>query len=170
MPDTCSQATFVSDNLLKKLGLFGVRTSINIKTLNGNEKVTSSLIERLMVSKQPLSKDKRIQLVKMPKVYSREQIPVDSGEIATPEKLKRWKVFDNIIRDIARDDKVSVELLIGASCIQALEPISLISSQGGAPYALQTILCRCIVGPIECTLRKVGTVSCNCIAVNKVKR
>ena len=31
--DTCSQGTFVPDNLLKRLGLSGVRTSINIKTL-----------------------------------------------------------------------------------------------------------------------------------------
>ena len=56
--DTCSQGTFVTDDLLKKLGLSGVRTSINIKTLNGDKKVKSSLIEGLMVSKQPMSKDK----------------------------------------------------------------------------------------------------------------
>ena len=31
--DTCSQGTFVPDNLLKRFGLSGVRTSINIKTL-----------------------------------------------------------------------------------------------------------------------------------------
>ena len=49
--DTCSQGTFVTDNLLKKLGLSGVRTSIKIKTLNSNKKVTSSLIEGLMASK-----------------------------------------------------------------------------------------------------------------------
>ena len=59
--DSCSQRTFVTDNLLKKLGLSGVRTSINIKTLSRSKKVTSSLIEGLMVSKQPLFKDKRFQ-------------------------------------------------------------------------------------------------------------
>ena len=52
--DTCSQGTFVTDDLLKKLGLSGVRTSINIKTLNGDKKVKSSLIEGIMVSKQPV--------------------------------------------------------------------------------------------------------------------
>ena len=44
--DSCSQRTFVTDNLLKKLGLSGVRTSINIKTLNRSKKVTSSFIDR----------------------------------------------------------------------------------------------------------------------------
>ena len=57
--DTCSQGTFVTDDLLKKLGLPGVRTSINIKIQNGNKKMKSSLIEGLMVSKQPPSKDKK---------------------------------------------------------------------------------------------------------------
>ena len=165
--DTCSQGTFVTDDLLKKLGLSGVRTSINIKTLNGDKKVKSSLIEGLMVSKQPLSKDKKIQWVKLPKLYSREHIPVDSAEIATPEKLKKWRYLDSIAKDIATDDKVSVDLLIGANCIQALEPISVISSQDGGPYALQTILGWCIVGPIECTSGKVHTVSCNGITVNE---
>ena len=100
-----------TDDLLKKLGLSDVRMSINIKTLNGDKKVKSSLIEGLMVSKQPLSKDKKIQWVKLPKLYSREHIPVDSAEIATPEKLKKWRYLDSIAKDIARDDKVSVDLL-----------------------------------------------------------
>ena len=83
--DTCSQETFVTDDLLKKLGLSGARSLINIKTLNDNKKVKLSLIG-LMVSKQPLSEDKRIKWVKLPKLYSREHIPVDSAEIATLEK------------------------------------------------------------------------------------
>ena len=144
--DTCSQGTFVNDNLVKKLGFSGVRTSIDIKTLNSNKKRDISLIEGLMVSKQPLPKDKRIQWVKLPKLYSREQIPVDSAEIATPEKLERWRYLDSIVKEIARGDKVSVDMLIGANFIQALEPISVISSQDGGPYALQTILGWCIVG------------------------
>ena len=120
-----------------------------------------------MVSKQLPPKDKRIQWVKLPKLYSREYMPVDSAEIATPEKLKKWRYLNSIAKDIARDDKVLVDLLIGANYIQDLEPISVISSQDGAPYALQTILGWCIVGPIECTSGKVDTVSCNHTAVSE---
>ena len=43
-------------------------------------------------------------------------MPVDSAEIATLEKLKKWIYLDSIAKDIARDDKVSVDLLIGANC------------------------------------------------------
>ena len=165
--DACSQGTFVSDDLLKKLGLSGARRSINITTLNDNKKLKLSLIEGFMVSKQPLSDDKRIQWIKLPQLYSREHIPVDSVEIATPEKLKKCRYLDSIAKEIARDDKVSVDLLIGANFIQALEPISVISSQDGRPYALQTIVGWCIVGPIECTSGKVDTVSCSRTAVNE---
>ena len=101
-----------------------------------------------MVSKQPLSKDKRIHWQKMPKLYLREQIPVDLAEIASSEKLKKWRYLDSIAKNLASNDKVSVDLLICANCIQVLELISVISSQDGGPYALQTILGWCIVGPM----------------------
>ena len=86
--DTCSQGTFVTEDLLTKLGLTDVRTSVNIKKLNGNKKVRSSLIG-LMVSKHSLSKDKRSQWIKLLKPYSREDISVDSAKITTPDKLKK---------------------------------------------------------------------------------
>ena len=60
----------------------------------------SSLIEGLMVSKQSLYKDERIQLVKLPKLYSREHILVDSAEMATPEKFKKGRYLDSIAKDI----------------------------------------------------------------------
>ena len=44
---------------------------------------------------------------------------------------------------------------------------SLGANQDGGPYALQTILGWCIVGPIECTSGKVHTVSCNGITANE---
>ena len=50
--------------------------------------------------------DKRIQWVKLPKLYSREHIPVDSAE---PEKFKKLKYLDSIAKDIASDDKFSVD-------------------------------------------------------------
>ena len=36
--DTCSQGTFVTEDLISNLGVSGGKASINIKTLNGNQK------------------------------------------------------------------------------------------------------------------------------------
>ena len=52
--DSCSQDTFVTELILKELDVTGVRTSINIKTLNGNQ-VSSTLVGGIMISKQVLS-------------------------------------------------------------------------------------------------------------------
>ena len=48
--DSCSQGTFVTEDLISKLSVSGVKTSINIKALNGNQKQSSSLVQGLMVS------------------------------------------------------------------------------------------------------------------------
>lgn len=54
-------------------------------------------------------------------MYSAEEIPLDPAEFATLGKLKKWKSLESITEDIAKDDKASVDLLIGANCVQALE-------------------------------------------------
>ena len=55
-------------------------------------------------------------------------------------------------------------MLTGANCMKALEPMEIIASQGGGPYAYKTNLGWCIVGPI--VSNKSGEVlSCNRIAV-----
>ena len=61
-------------------------------------------------------------------------------EIATPIKLRKWKYLDKVAKHLATNDEVSVDLLIGANCVQALEPVDVISSQYGGPFAFCTIL------------------------------
>ena len=87
--DSCSQGTFVTEQILKELDVTGVKTLINIKTLNGNQKVSSILVDGIMVSKQVLSTRDQIHWVKLPKLYTRKEIPVDPSEVATPLKLKK---------------------------------------------------------------------------------
>ena len=159
--DTCSQGTFVTEDLISKLGVSGVKTSINIKTLNGNQKQSSSLVQGLMVSAPITLSSNQIHWIKLPKSFTRKEIPVDPVEIPTPIKLRKWKYLDKVAKHLATDDEVSVDLLIGANCVQALEPVDVISSQCGGPYAFCTILGWCIVGPIEDRIGSHGTVSCN---------
>ena len=45
----------MTERILKELDVTGVRTLINIKTLNGNQKVSSTLVDGIMISKQVLS-------------------------------------------------------------------------------------------------------------------
>ena len=116
--DTCSQGTFVTEYLISKLGVSWMRTSISIKTLNGNQKQSSSLVQGLMISAPITSPKNQIHWIKLPKSLARKEIPLDPVEIATPIKLRKWKYLDKVAKHFATDDEVSVDLLIGANCVK----------------------------------------------------
>ena len=97
----------------------------------------------------------------MPKSFTRKEISVNPVEIATPVKLRKWEYLDKAAKHLATDDQVSVNLLIGANCEQVLEPLDVISSQYGGPYAFRIILGWCIVGLIEGRTESHGTISCS---------
>ena len=61
------------------------------------------------------------------------------------------------------NDNISVELLIGANCVEALQPLEVIPSQQEGPYVYKTILGWCVVGPM--VDEKQDAFSCNWIAV-----
>ena len=133
--------------------------------MNGNQKVSSTLVDGIMVSKQVLSTRDQIYWVKLPKLYTRKEIPVDPSEVVTPLKLKKWRYLDCIAGKIASDDAVSIDVLIGANCAKALEPIDLIASKNGGPYALETVLGWCVVGSFGRGSKGDDVISFNGIAV-----
>ena len=57
--------------------------------------------------------------------------------------------------------------MIGANCPRALEPVQVIASRDGRPYAMKTVLGWCIVGPIPQINSRNGLLTCNRIAVRE---
>ena len=55
-------------------------------------------------------------------------------------------------------------MLIGATCMKALEPLKIIPSNDGGPYTYQTKLGWCIVGPIQNAGHQ-NSPKCNRVAV-----
>ena len=78
------------------------------------------LVDGIMVSKQVLGARDQIHQVRLPKLYTWKEIPVDLAEVATLLKLKKWCYLDCIAGKIASDDAVSIHVLIGANCAKAL--------------------------------------------------
>ena len=113
---------------------------------------------------------------KLTKHIYKSRPSVDSWEVATAQKLKKWKHLSCVTDEVIKDDQnINVELLIGANCARALEPIKVIPSRNDGPYAMKTILGWCIVGPISYRNQSEGKISCNRTAVmeagsNKVSR
>ena len=51
--------------------------------------------------------------------------------------------------EVGGNESITVDLLMGANCLKALEPLEVIPSQGNGPYAMRTALGWCVIGPID---------------------
>ena len=77
MLDSCSKETFVVEVLRIK----GIETSVVVKTLYGESKIKSTLVDGLVLSNL-LDQQSWITL---PRYYMRKKLPVDPEEIPTPD-------------------------------------------------------------------------------------
>ena len=145
----------------------------NNQNFNWEENHTTFALESLIVCSHLGLNEEWISL---PKTYTKEDFPVDSWEVPTAQKLKKLKHLSCVAHEVIKDDQnINVELLIGANCARALEPIKVIPSRNDGPYVMKTILRWCIVGPISYRNQSEGKISCNRTAVmeagsNKVSR
>ena len=119
MLDCCSQGTFISTDLARKLKAEGVQTTIKIKTLNGEESQETEAVSGLKVSK---SSGERM-CIDLPVTYTKEDLPVDDEDVAIPEKIRKWKYLQRITGEITQGQYISIGLLIGGNCSKGLEPL-----------------------------------------------
>ena len=78
MLDACSHETFSTNKLMKDLGIEGTRTYINIKTLNGQERQSTHIIDGIKICKLTTEADKHQKWIKLPSSsYTKYEIPVD---------------------------------------------------------------------------------------------
>ena len=102
------------------------------------------------------------QLSGLTKKYIWEHLSVDSWEVATAQKLKKWKHLSCVASEAVKDDwNINDELLIGANYTRALEPTKVIASINDGPYAKKTVLGYCIVEPLSCGNQLEGKISWN---------
>ena len=161
MLDNCSQGSFIKQDLLKRLGVDGQKLSLNLKTLTGEKSEETLMVDNLKVAGVNKMNNDWISL---PKVYSKKTLPVEKEEVATPEKVSKWKYLDSIKSEITQTDDIEIGMLIGANCMKALEPLKIIPSKDGGPYAYQTKLGWCIVGPIQ-NVGHQNSLKCNRVAM-----
>ena len=82
--DCCSQETFIHTDLAWKMRADGMKTTIKIKTLNGEDTQESEAISGLKVSKS-IGKEVWIDL---PVTYAKTDLPVGDKNVVTPNKIK----------------------------------------------------------------------------------
>ena len=75
------------------------------------------------------------------------------------DQAKAVAIFEKISSFLRENDNISLDLLIGANCVKALQPLNVIPSQQDGLYAYKTILGWCVVRPM--VDKKPDAVSCN---------
>ena len=107
--------------------------------MTGEKSEELAAVNGLIVSGISCGKEGPVEWIEVPKAYSRSFLPVEKEEIATPKKIKKWKYLNPITTEVIQDDDIEVGMLmIGVNCMKALEPVEIIGSQDGGPYAYKT--------------------------------
>ena len=132
MLDCCSKGTFICTDLARKLKADGMKTTIKIKTLNGEDTQESEAISGLKVSKS-IGKPVWIDL---PVIYAKTDLPVGDEDVVAPNKIKEWEYLEKIADEITQTENISIGILIGGNCFKALEPREVIPSKNGGPLPL----------------------------------
>ncbi|KAI3375021.1 hypothetical protein L3Q82_021067 [Scortum barcoo] len=82
---------------------------------------------------------------KLPKISVQHKMPVNISNIPRQQDLEKWPHLKHIyLPEIDAD----VEILIGMNVPRALEPLEVVRSMGGGPYAVKTMLGWTANGPI----------------------
>ena len=142
--DACSQGSFIDEALLKTFCSDFIETNITIKTINGCCAEDVKKVEGLLV-RNVNNKD----WSKLSTVYTREDLDIDGDVRLSSESIENWPYLSKISDQISECFGGKVGILIGSNCPKLIEPIRVIPSENKGPYAFETKLGWCIVGPLN---------------------
>ena len=75
-------------NFKGALGLLRRKSSITVKTMNGEAKKSSEVLDNIEVAQASNEREEKV-LVQLPSTYTQDDLPVDNREVTTAEKLKK---------------------------------------------------------------------------------
>ena len=143
--DECSQGTFIKEDILMQFSTVE-KTSrrFETETLHGSQTIESLAASGFSVKcsvKHESMNNLKAETVKLPKVYSRLDLPFNKNDVPSKEYLSKWEYLNRITMSLCEaGDNVPVGLLIGRNCPASLEPLEVIPSQVDGPYAYRTRL------------------------------
>lgn len=101
----------------------------------------------------------------LPRRFIRPDLPGNNEDIKTPSQLKKRKYLKNVMNQLNFSHSISVGLLTGANCTNALRPIKVLQYKNGGSYAFKTELMWCVFGQVNRT--KSNKIFYNHLAVNQ---
>ena len=106
--------------------------------------------------------------IQLPKIFTKEDLSTPEN-VPTPELAHRWKHLRSIAKELPTQlPNVRIGLLIGSNCSKALEPIDVLASEDGGPFAIRTFAGWAIAGPLYMCGTEHSNVNCHKVAATEV--
>ena len=161
--DNGSTGCFITEELKEQLNAGSKDTVIKLQTMHGVDYVNTSVVHDIIVydcnDEHPIV---------IPKVYTRNEIPVSNSQIPRPELLRKWPHLKEVASKVPPyDPSLTVGLLIGSNCPLALQPLKVIPTQGKGPFATMYRHGWTVNGPLHVKVQSNGVV-CNRIMFTDV--
>ena len=135
-----SKTSFCTEDLLRKLGIKGKKTSLSLTTIQtSNQSIKCSLVN---LEVPALSEQNMIEL---PMVYSSPSLPASRYTVGTQDDVNRWQHLKGIKMESIESE---VGLLIGSDAPLVLQPKEFRESKDGGPFAARTIFGWVLNGPL----------------------
>ena len=142
--DTMSDVHFISKFVVNSLGLTGVPTGLDLRTMHGKKVVQTSVYDKVQIRGLFESAPN----LSLARCFEQEDIPFDKSKVPAPSMVKMFKHLSDVyLPDDVQDLKVG--LLIGDVCSSAFKPLpgTMRLGAGDEPWAYKTQLGWCVQGP-----------------------
>ena len=132
--DSGSTHSFLSKQLLERLGAHpSENTSITLSTINADQIFDTCIVPHVII--EDLEYNNRLEL---PPLFVLNTIPVSSDDAPTVDDLRMWPYLIEGGVHFEEGFEGEVGLLLGNNVTAATEPIEIIPSQDGGPFAIKT--------------------------------
>ena len=82
------QGSFIKDEIIEDLGIPGRKLKLSWKTLTGKKSEATEAVDGLIISALDSEKGSPMEWPELPRACSKNCLPVEVEEIATPDKIK----------------------------------------------------------------------------------
>ncbi|XP_033758237.1 uncharacterized protein LOC117340586 [Pecten maximus] len=147
--DTGSSASFCTETVMKQLGARGKKTQLTLSTMGEPFIMNTFSISGLQVS--DIDSENAIDL---PRVFTKEKMPVSKKHIPTQAEVSRW---EHLAKVSLAEPNCEIGLMIGSNVPDAYSPIEILAGPSGSPHATRTKLGWVVWN----VLRESGTIQVN---------
>ena len=155
--DSGSTGCFITEDLKHKLEAKSTPSTLKLQTMHGANYIETSAVNDLIVT--GLNDENPI---KLPKTFSKQDIPVSHLQIPRPELVRKWQHLEDISCKIAPyNADFDIGLLIGSNCPLALQPLQVVPTEGNGPFATLFRHGWTINGPLHVTISDDNNITCH---------